>query len=117
MPGTGRFMTEDPIRDGLNWYTYCGNNPVMFVDPSGLVDVMLPYIIGKNDGSIIGYGIDFSLIFTSPMSAINFTVKIGETAHTYTLNEVRAINGYFVMDNKILMNDFGLTQEIGRAHV
>ena len=29
-------MTEDPIRDGLNWYTYCGNNPVMFVDPWGL---------------------------------------------------------------------------------
>ncbi|MBR5236912.1 MAG: RHS repeat-associated core domain-containing protein [Clostridia bacterium] len=34
---TGRFITEDPIRDGLNWYVYCGNNPVMFVDPWGLV--------------------------------------------------------------------------------
>ena len=33
---TGRFITEDPIRDGLNWYVYCGNNPVMFVDPLGL---------------------------------------------------------------------------------
>lgn len=35
-PIQGRFMTEDPIKDGLNWYGYCGNNPVMFVDPSGL---------------------------------------------------------------------------------
>ena len=35
-PGTGRFLAEDPIRDGLNWYTYCGGNPVAFVDPSGL---------------------------------------------------------------------------------
>ena len=34
-PATGRFVSEDPIRDGLNWYVYCGNNPVMFVDPSG----------------------------------------------------------------------------------
>ena len=25
----GRFITEDPIRDGLNWYVYGNNNPVM----------------------------------------------------------------------------------------
>ncbi len=31
-----RFITEDPIKDGLNWYAYAGNNPVMYVDPSGL---------------------------------------------------------------------------------
>ena len=35
-PSTGRFINEDPIRDGLNWYVYCENNPVMFVDPWGL---------------------------------------------------------------------------------
>ena len=35
-PATGRFMTEDPAKDGLNWYVYCGNNPVNFVDPLGL---------------------------------------------------------------------------------
>lgn len=32
----GRFDGEDPVRDGLNWYGYCGGNPVRFVDPSGL---------------------------------------------------------------------------------
>ena len=36
-PTVGRFISEDPAEDGLNWYVYCGNNPVMFVDPSGLV--------------------------------------------------------------------------------
>ena len=35
----GRFTQEDPAKDGLNWYAYCGNNPVNFVDPSGLVNV------------------------------------------------------------------------------
>ena len=31
----GRFITEDPAKDGLNWYIYCENNPVNFVDPNG----------------------------------------------------------------------------------
>jgi len=35
-PKTGRFTSEDPIRDGLNWYTYAGSNPVFFIDPWGL---------------------------------------------------------------------------------
>ncbi len=35
-PTQGRFITEDPIRDGTNWYVYCENNPVMFVDRCGL---------------------------------------------------------------------------------
>jgi len=37
--GVGRFITEDPIRDGLNWYAYCGNNPANGVDPWGLLEV------------------------------------------------------------------------------
>ena len=32
----GRFTTEDPARDGVNWYIYVSNNPLRFVDPSGL---------------------------------------------------------------------------------
>ena len=35
-PSIGRFITEDPVRDGTNWYVYCENNPVMFIDRSGL---------------------------------------------------------------------------------
>ncbi len=35
-PSTGRFLSEDPIKDGDNWYTYAGNNPVLYIDPWGL---------------------------------------------------------------------------------
>jgi hypothetical protein len=38
----GRFTSEDPARDGLNWYIYCYNNPLAFVDPSGLDPVTSP---------------------------------------------------------------------------
>ena len=36
-PSYGRFTQEDPIKDGLNWYAYCTNDPVNFVDPSGMI--------------------------------------------------------------------------------
>jgi len=39
--GEGRFISEDLIRDGQNWYVYVGNNPLVFVDPSGLQGVGL----------------------------------------------------------------------------
>ena len=35
-PVLGRFMQEDVYQgDGLNLYAYCGNNPVVYYDPSG----------------------------------------------------------------------------------
>ena len=39
-PEMGRFISVDPIRDGLNWYSYCGGNPVMFMDLSGLFRII-----------------------------------------------------------------------------
>lgn len=33
---TGRFISQDPINQGNNWYIYCDNDPVNYIDPSGL---------------------------------------------------------------------------------
>jgi RHS repeat-associated protein len=35
-PATSRFIQRDPIEVGLNLYTYCNDNPVMFIDLFGL---------------------------------------------------------------------------------
>ena len=54
-PSQGRFTQEDPIRDGYNWYAYCGGNPIMFVDPTGHAEKT----INKhsfNDGGVGGGG-------------------------------------------------------------
>ena len=38
-------LSEDPIRSGTNWYVYCYNNPIKYIDPSGLIGI-------KPDGTI-----------------------------------------------------------------
>lgn len=41
-PRLGRFLQTDPIGygDGINWYAYCGNNPLGWIDPYGLCQNM-----------------------------------------------------------------------------
>jgi RHS repeat-associated protein len=50
-PHIGRFMQTDPVGDGMNWYAYCGNNPLAFVDPSGFysMSVRIPTDCITND--------------------------------------------------------------------
>ena len=35
-PATGRFLSEDPEMDGVNWYVYCANLPNCRVDGNGM---------------------------------------------------------------------------------
>ena len=35
-PEAGRYTQQDPNGDGINWYAYCGGNPMAGVDPWGL---------------------------------------------------------------------------------
>jgi RHS repeat-associated protein len=57
-PSTGRFLTRDPIKDGRNWYGYCDNNPIKFVDSDGKKP-RLVIIVGEplpGESWIEGYG-------------------------------------------------------------
>ena len=60
-PETGRFITIDDISyidpetiNGLNLYAYCGNNPVMRVDPNGNLFFIFSLLIGIAVGAITG---------------------------------------------------------------
>ena len=34
-PALGRFASQDPSKNGMNWFVYCNNNPVNLVDYTG----------------------------------------------------------------------------------
>jgi len=91
-PRIGRFSQEDPIRDGLNWYTYTSNNPIFYVDPSGLAQVnIVDY--AKSMGAYI----------------YNYTNKDGRECVAITANGVTqsyVMNNGNIKDN-ILNDKFG----------
>ena len=39
-PYIGRFLQRDPAGQGVNWYAYAANNPMMFIDPTGMFIVL-----------------------------------------------------------------------------
>jgi RHS repeat-associated protein len=45
-PEIKRFLNEDPIQDGLNWYAYAGGNPINRLDPSGESLIAAAIILG-----------------------------------------------------------------------
>ena len=61
-PEMSRFFAEDPIREGLNWYSYCYNDPITFIDPSGCIPTaeeaasMAQHVYDPVDGDFILLG-------------------------------------------------------------
>ncbi len=62
-PETGRFISQDSIEyadpetiNGLNLYAYCGNNPVMRIDPTGtfLFSFLIAVLAGALIGGLVG---------------------------------------------------------------
>ena len=103
-PSLGRFTQKDPAKDGGNWYIYCYNDPITFVDSNGLYaigDEYLPYeiqlIINGNDRK------------TGRLTAAWYAAKangekkdmdlIAETANNLRHFDVNSINRIGVMLN------------------
>lgn len=60
-PALGRFISEDPAGDGVNWFVYCRNNPVNFFDADGrlsLGNLSLGFAIGE---TLLGMGFNVAL--------------------------------------------------------
>ncbi len=96
MPSMGRFTTEDPIRDGLNWYSYCSGNPVMFIDPLGLFDYNTTYRKGDK-------GKEIEVL----QNELKWNQYVGADGNPLTVDGVFGANTEFAVRN--FQRDRGLT--------
>ena len=87
-PQTGRFTSEDPIRAGSNYYTYCGNNPLKWIDPSGLTPIEIRDFTNANGGTV-----------TWNEKTSTATFKIGNKTLT-TLSSGKNGHGLDIWNNK-----------------
>lgn len=82
-PVMGRFLTEDPAHDGGNWYVYCSNNPIVFVDPLGLFDYNSLLSVGSS-------GIDVKVLQNELAWLGYYNDKIDGAFGKNTLSAVKA---------------------------
>ncbi|HWZ44714.1 MAG TPA: RHS repeat-associated core domain-containing protein [Candidatus Saccharimonadales bacterium] len=84
-PAAARFLSEDPIgfEDGINVYSYAGNNPVNFSDPSGLCS-RTPCSVGVPLDSELRKVVDTMLGETSRNTAIG-TNQYGDDQHGHVV--------------------------------
>ena len=80
-PTHARFITEDPIRDGTNWFAYCYADPINHIDPNGYWTVSITFNGAAGAGTettggvgvVIGFsfekGLSFGLVETHSIGA------------------------------------------------
>ncbi len=77
---TGRFLTRDPIKDGRNWYGYCGNDPVRYFDSSGLLAIAFGIEVSTFSailGKSLQIGFDLDVGTGDLAFAVSDTSKVG----------------------------------------
>lgn len=76
-PSTGRFVSEDPGYNGMNWFAYGSGNPVGNVDPNGKFDV--PYLLPEILGDILGL-LGYFLVNKTEEVTLAYVLGIGGLA-------------------------------------
>ena len=134
-PGLGRFMQHDPLMyvDGMNVYSYVGNNPIQFIDVLGLysdcseakMSIELCFFVGvggcidlKGKGLTLGFGLEATLNFSLPFyngnrlgNYLEATGSVGRAGVNIlglkTMYDVH--NNIGAVDINVLLSTYGFT--------
>jgi RHS repeat-associated protein len=122
-PQMGRFINQDPIKDGGNWYAYAGGNPIRYIDPLGLAAVDAEDWFNKRYAHI-------SRTYKNTFGAYEWdattnTASISIVAHGYLYFAIfdpcgdsfaSLIDGRLHVDEQILWQYFGLAIDPALIH-
>lgn len=79
-PSVGRFISEDPIRSGSNWYTYCSSNPINFTDSTGLDEKLDAWVNERYSGKPnVTFVVDRPVPNSRQAIDSNFSGDVGHT--------------------------------------
>lgn len=74
MPEAGRFLSQDPLMDGNNWYTYCSGDFVNYLDPDGLSMIEVPEQFMQSMGYVLLGNASYSFTRTIDKSGALYIV-------------------------------------------
>ncbi len=103
-PQTGRFTTQDPIRDGTNWYSYAYQNPVNYGDRLGLKNAFMLSKYRMNNGEWAGVNLtgDTDIIGLSGCAA---TLVSNLLTTVVTDTNPGKVNDTYVHDGKVYWSE------------
>jgi len=106
-PETGRFITEDPVKDSMLWYAYVNNNPMGFIDPTGLYgqgpDAAYLDSLGASEEEIIEITGDTEYFEDHSMEAE--VRKNFDYEKDVDLTKEEVVNYYKLMYKKIILDE------------
>ena len=96
----GRFITEDPARDGIDWYAYCNNNPLRYTDPDGLE--ILSVVTDKQEQSTGNLGNSETTTIASAGCTLDTFYRMAKTlGYQGTLDDANV----YALSNDIFLTD------------
>ena len=109
-PETGRFISPDAIEyldpstiGGLNLYSYCNNNPVMYVDPSGtlFISFMIAALIGAITSASFSVFEQFLTTGNISWAQVGIAALFGAAAGGLAFTGLGGVIGQFSMQGSL----------------
>ncbi len=99
-PLVGRFISEDPACNGINWYVYCNNNPINTTDSTGMfLDLLLTELIGLEDESAEGAAAQAELF----LKELSFVTLVRGVKYLWILQEIILKGGHILTFDQIVL--------------